>query len=125
PPGRRGSASQPFAPPFSGDNVFAVVFNHARGIKPDPEAARTAPTGFAEPRPERVVNAKMWARWRPLGSSAGTPIARGGASVYTALPRAERSRPWRWALSSAVEHYLDMVGVRGSIPLAPTISASP
>ena len=26
----------------------------------------------------------------------------------------------RWALSSAVEHYLDMVGVRGSIPLAPT-----
>ena len=27
----------------------------------------------------------------------------------------------RWALSSAVEHYLDMVGVRGSIPLAPTI----
>ncbi len=28
----------------------------------------------------------------------------------------------RWALSSAVEHYLDMVGVRGSIPLAPTIS---
>ena len=30
----------------------------------------------------------------------------------------------RWALSSAVEHYLDMVGVRGSIPLAPTISFS-
>jgi hypothetical protein len=26
-----------------------------------------------------------------------------------------------WALSSAVEHYLDMVGVTGSIPVAPTI----
>jgi hypothetical protein len=27
-----------------------------------------------------------------------------------------------WARSSAVEHYLDMVGVTGSIPVAPTIS---
>ena len=26
-----------------------------------------------------------------------------------------------WARSSAVEHYLDMVGVTGSIPVAPTI----
>ena len=26
-----------------------------------------------------------------------------------------------WALSSAVEHYLDMVGVTGSIPVVPTI----
>ena len=34
-----------------------------------------------------------------------------------ALHRVLRSR----ALSSAVEHFLDMEGVRGSIPLAPTI----
>lgn len=29
------------------------------------------------------------------------------------------------ALSSAVEHFLDMEGVRGSIPLAPTIGTHP
>ncbi len=39
-----------------------------------------------------------------------------------ALPGRLFARGRRWALSSAVEHYLDMVGVRGSIPLAPTIS---
>ncbi len=38
-----------------------------------------------------------------------------GVSQYAAFSAVE------WALSSAVEHYLDMVGVRGSIPLAPTI----
>jgi hypothetical protein len=54
------------------------------------------------------------------------PIARRPASVYIAAhSRAGTSSGTlrRWALSSAVEHYLDMVGVRGSIPLAPTISA--
>ena len=58
------------------------------------------------------------------GLKVASPIAPRAASVYTppALERARRSGPWRWALSSAVEHYLDMVGVRGSIPLAPTIS---
>jgi large subunit ribosomal protein L36 len=40
--------------------------------------------------------------------------------VYEALPNDFRG----WALSSAVEHYLDMVGVRGSIPLVPTICVS-
>src|SRR5271165_1386175 len=48
------------------------------------------------------------------------------ASVYTAahFPGIAFARAdGRWALSSAVEHYLDMVGVRGSIPLAPTISS--
>jgi hypothetical protein len=29
--------------------------------------------------------------------------------------------PTGWAVSSAVEHYLDMVGVTGSIPVLPTI----
>ena len=29
-----------------------------------------------------------------------------------------------WALSSAGEHYLDMVGVTGSIPVAPTIPST-
>jgi hypothetical protein len=38
------------------------------------------------------------------------------------LGRAAARAGWRWALSSAVEHYLDMVGVTGSIPVAPTIS---
>ena len=57
-------------------------------------------------------------------SSRKLAIARRPASVYTAArfsggPPARAT--WRWALSSAVEHYLDMVGVRGSIPLAPTI----
>ena len=32
------------------------------------------------------------------------------------------SAVWKWARSSAVEHTLDMGVVRGSIPLAPTIS---
>ncbi len=32
-----------------------------------------------------------------------------------------RAEPQRRARSSAVEHYLDMVGVTGSIPVAPTI----
>ncbi len=62
-------------------------------------------------------------------------IIRGGGAAHCA-PRRERLYPAdpravrlarglrRWALSSAVEHYLDMVGVRGSIPLAPTISRS-
>gem|GEM_PF-5986661 len=27
----------------------------------------------------------------------------------------------KWVVSSAVEHYLDMVGVTGSIPVPPTI----
>ena len=37
------------------------------------------------------------------------------------LLRVEATSPNRWAHSSAVEHYLDMVGVTGSIPVAPTI----
>ena len=47
--------------------------------------------------------------------------------LYPADPRAVSLARGlrRWALSSAVEHYLDMVGVRGSIPLAPTISCFP
>jgi hypothetical protein len=28
-----------------------------------------------------------------------------------------------WVVSSAVEHYLDMVGVTGSIPVPPTIQS--
>src|SRR5271154_4160859 len=70
---------------------------------------------------------------------AGTSIEVGGSSLGLKVrgahcaPRRERLYPagpragspardrGRWALSSAVEHYLDMVGVRGSIPLAPTI----
>ena len=60
----------------------------------------------------------------------------GGGAAHCA-PRRERLYPAdpravslarglrRWALSSAVEHYLDIVGVRGSIPLAPTISCFP
>ena len=56
-------------------------------------------------------------------SRLASPIARCGASVYIApsLSGLIVARDHgRWALSSAVEHYLDMVGVRGSIPLAPT-----
>jgi hypothetical protein len=59
------------------------------------------------------------------GSRIALPIAPGRASVYTppSLSGVNVARgSGRWALSSAVEHYLDMVGVRGSIPLAPTIS---
>ena len=57
------------------------------------------------------------------------PLRAARASVYIA-PSLERANRFardhrRWALSSAVEHYLDMVGVRGSIPLAPTISDLP
>src|ERR1700693_5926510 len=58
-------------------------------------------------------------------SRVASPIARCGASVYIAASLSGlivARDHGRWALSSAVEHYLDMVGVRGSIPLAPTIS---
>jgi hypothetical protein len=36
-------------------------------------------------------------------------------TLYSAHPRQQ------WVVSSAVEHYLDMVGVTGSIPVPPTI----
>ncbi len=38
--------------------------------------------------------------------------------LYSAHPRQQ------WVVSSAVEHYLDMVGVTGSIPVPPTIVSS-
>ena len=45
-------------------------------------------------------------------------------SGYTARPgiasRRSRDGVKQWAVSSAVEHYLDMVGVTGSIPVLPT-----
>lgn len=60
---------------------------------------------------------------------ARVPAARFGAS----LKRAARTRlkyaqfgirkEAKWALSSAGEHYVDIVGVTGSIPVAPTISS--
>jgi hypothetical protein len=62
-------------------------------------------------------------KWRPaLPHCAPRP-----ERLYPADPRAVSLARGlrRWALSSAVEHYLDMVGVRGSIPLAPTISCIP
>ena len=53
-----------------------------------------------------------------------------GRTGFPVLPmpgrryRAARPLPeWR-ARSSAGEHYLDMVGVTGSIPVAPTITSS-
>src|SRR5208282_5907085 len=60
----------------------------------------------------------------PKARGSQTPLR---AAAPASIPRRPlsgepRSRLGRWALSSAVEHYLDMVGVRGSIPLAPTIS---
>ena len=36
-------------------------------------------------------------------------------------PPIQRSPQIEWVVSSAVEHYLDMVGVTGSIPVPPTI----
>jgi hypothetical protein len=36
-------------------------------------------------------------------------------------PSIERPPQSKWVVSSAVEHYLDMVGVTGSIPVPPTI----
>src|SRR5262245_31252915 len=43
----------------------------------------------------------------------------GNADIATASPRSRGQWTPR-ARSSAVEHYLDMVGVTGSIPVAPT-----
>src|SRR5579872_1361481 len=82
---------------------------------------RITPSGAAMPLGSiaREAEARR-CRWlgdaRPLRRAARASIPRRPSS---ALSLARDS--WRWALSSAVEHYLDMVGVRGSIPLAPTI----
>jgi hypothetical protein len=77
--------------------------------------------GRAQRKPDWVHDRERFAD----GSRVALAIARGGASVYIppslSEPIVARDHG-RWALSSAVEHYLDMVGVRGSIPLAPTIS---
>jgi hypothetical protein len=54
-------------------------------------------------------------RPRP-NSSLRTGVRLSIPRPFAALHRVVRSR----ALSSAVEHFLDMEGVRGSIPLAPT-----
>src|ERR1043165_4221080 len=46
-----------------------------------------------------------------------------GADACGGLPRfaaADKTTPQGWVRSSAEEHYLDMVGVTGSIPVAPT-----
>jgi hypothetical protein len=40
--------------------------------------------------------------------------------VDTGFPK-KIMRPRGWAVSSAEEHFLDMEGVRGSIPLPPTM----
>lgn len=40
---------------------------------------------------------------------------------YTGVTRVERTRSAQGARSSAGEHYVDIVGVTGSIPVAPTI----
>src|ERR1700733_1114068 len=77
---------------------------------------------WAQRKPERVHDEGTLCRRMEVAS----PIARRAMSVYIAPslsgPIVARDHG-RWALSSAVEHYLDMVGVRGSIPLAPTISS--
>lgn len=41
--------------------------------------------------------------------------------LYTRHPNRRRGGPWKGARSSAGEHYVDIVGVTGSIPVAPTI----
>jgi hypothetical protein len=46
-------------------------------------------------------------------------LATSEGKIYRGRLTSER----RWARSSAEEHYLDMVGVTGSIPVAPTIFA--
>ena len=46
----------------------------------------------------------------------------GGLTAACQRPRLPAiSRATQWAVSSAVEHYLDMVGATGSIPVPPTI----
>ena len=59
----------------------------------------------------------------------GAPFLGFSAPIVPRHTRCYSSRPsppgrWRgseiWAVSSAVEHYLDMVGVTGSIPVPPT-----
>ena len=103
------------------------------------------PVGPADP-PARCLFAEGRNKWRarasqrlvvspacsmPRASSpAHAPEARPrAASLWPALPPARieviRSPCFHraaafWARSSAVEHYLDMVGVTGSIPVAPT-----
>jgi hypothetical protein len=66
----------------------------------------------------------LWQLWNgrapPRRSGArksGRMLASRHASDYRG---ASVRKPSRWARSSAEEHYLDMVGVTGSIPVAPT-----
>ena len=64
----------------------------------------------------------------PAGDKAAAcdrsmPARQANPGLACHAPRARRypCRPFSGARSSAVEHYLDMVGVTGSIPVAPTI----
>ena len=106
----------------------------SRGARPPPSGRRKArsPASARSPSPRRgrraepgVTSAQSVHGRSRLSEDFrfASPIARRGASVYTppTLERLAARDLRRWALSSAVEHYLDMVGVRGSIPLAPTI----
>src|SRR5882757_9446245 len=85
-------------------------------IRPRPRTPRSCPS--------RCICASSSAKWAKCSPPEG-----GAGQIWRSLPHPPGgdktwppSTPGFWARSSAEEHYLDMVGVTGSIPVAPTIN---
>jgi hypothetical protein len=87
--------------------------------------------GISSPVPFSMLGVAGMARQRCPRPTPSPALARAVPPSPASLPCHPRGLPLyaapvlpgpRWARSSAVEHYLDMVGVTGSIPVAPTIS---
>jgi hypothetical protein len=148
-PPRRCSRSPPVknarAPPWSANGTMTARFCLSAGAGPASArqgAARRANAQATETK-RRMRQAHLGARrptvlclcspkgcrgamrghaasiMRPCHAGVLPCLATRGDCRYT-LPSFARAATF-WARSSAVEHYLDMVGVTGSIPVAPTI----
>src|SRR5262249_33750472 len=90
---------------------------HRYAARQRPPARSDAPEGGTagpDDRSEAVAKSSQPHSARPDTRHAPDLPSFGG--------RCRRPHFWRWARSSAGEHYLDMVGVTGSIPVAPTIA---
>ena len=103
--------------------VMFITGFAAVALNPDSKAPKDAKILSKPFHLRDLVNEveKMIAALSAAGHAAG-PACTPGTSRYIAAS-CEAGLPAGWAHSSAVEHCVDIAGVRGSIPRAPTISA--
>ena len=108
------------APPKASQKTrhLSIVHRRSRII---PGLSPPLPPAAPAPRMSRVPNGSPRRLRKNRGRAAGSRHSRGSPRVALASVRARLYRsPTIGARSSAEEHYLDMVGVTGSIPVAPT-----